>query len=573
MLTNENCAFSDASSGEPDLTALCDEQCIGPILNAAEVCPQEPGDEEDFQEFLNALPLLCGSTADGGPSTVDCLGQLEDLEATCNFEATFEADTVDGDAVVTFCENDCGNELRRIMRCIAPLFDDAEDGENPSEIFEAPEVRAMFDMMCLQHEGEYCVNELQTILNEENGNELEPCTADQSDLEQMCNPCFRKVSNRLAGVIATLGDDDDAAEFSRGMAIVNDIICLKDEGEFCILEASESLGFCEDDEGNNNEDDDSAPTQAELEVMCDSSCNTKILIKLAQHAEEDERRQLQTQVNVGCAKKSTGEFCLPLIEKLDSEENAGLATCPDWFATASANGFAAEVECEGECQVAAKDVIEELGCCWPIVFDFWSGENGAAMGSVLKARMQEVAVACDAEIATEAERCDRKIGSKKVKGAIVLSTDTDVCANAQTKASVLEAAKVDIAVTVGTSPDNIVNVECVSGAGRRRQQSSVLVQSSIEFEIQGQNDEETLALGESFVAAVEADDIDVAETTAAYVKANPTGSIAVDAKATTDNSVNASLSEEVSGDSTVDSASSVIASVAAVALAAVALVL
>jgi len=111
-------------------------------------------------------------------------------------------------------------------------------------------------------------------------------------------------------------------------------------------------------------------------------------------------------------------------------------------------------------------------------------------------------------------------------------------------------------------------MECVveESASRKR---DTLIDLSIEFDIQAEDDETTTELGASFAKAVEADELEVTELTKTYNENYASGSFTVDTVATQTSEVNS----ELGGDTEVDSASSALLSALAGVAAVAALLL
>lgn len=497
-----------APENDPEfLGEFCQFVCGNFYLNVISSCSSR----DESEEATKYLPALCATLEDG----TRCFAEAETIiegTGTCPFP---DVENPPSSALLAeYCDAGCAERTLEVLRCIRPFL----TREERREIDNASVVMAL-DVVCEQDgDGTYCIREFDKV---EALGELDICSVTNEDLASVCVPCAKKIATRI--VTAMLAEDEIDDTAAREVSAHLESLCLRDEGEYCMPKST----FAECDT-TSNALADGASTQDELVSQCENACNAKILYTfMAAVDNDDERARLEADINLSCAKKEDGTYCLPLWEAGTRALNE--AGCPDWFVENALE----DVECNGSCQTAVQTFTSDLGCCLPVWFDRMKADAGKTARDWMDARLAEITDQCEAVVG-DVDRCDAKRGTRVFQTDVVIITEPGTCSDETKRADVILAARTDVAAAMGAKTSDITDISCTETvlSSSRRRDTTDSVEVVIDFTFQGEDDEETDELAKAFRHAVEQSDLTMASTAAVIAKDAPEASFRIDNEAT-----------------------------------------
>jgi len=186
------------------------------------------------------------------------------------------------------------------------------------------------NLACIQIDGEYCSEVMYELLM--SGIDY-PVTEGQ--LENYCHPCVPYYWS----MFVSYSDDTDDYYDTVG-------VCMKDGNTWCALEFQEFVAASDDED-----------YLAMTEIACSSSCLMRYL-QMSDYFDDDTYEAI---FDVLCYQDADGDFCVPIV--LDELESTLLPSrCASTTLTT-------------DCEAALNSFVENTGCCYESLFNFYPDEG------------------------------------------------------------------------------------------------------------------------------------------------------------------------------------------------------
>jgi len=311
----------------------------------------------------------------------DCYQSFQNIFG--DVEAGFSPTTT---ALNDYCGGTCRTNLQDKLEEIVTSGDCPRYGRNFTQAV------AFFKLPCIQVESDYCLPQvIDTFeaLDEIDGDDSEDGfleNVNEGLLGGICNrtPCMKKFVRHVA---AASGEDDGFSQF----AALWSFLCMKDGGEFCLLELKNLITRGEAECPEEDDDCDFNTISSIFNEACETRCLPKIFAAVTLWDSIENEREVRDDYNDNSDDGASGSGEVEVTAQEESAAGVSFfalmgSLCtrnPDTnqlcvfsvLATADNDGDNCdeqpeENECNAACKGFINNMVDDLGCCVETFFGF-----------------------------------------------------------------------------------------------------------------------------------------------------------------------------------------------------------